>query len=53
MLCKLTPTKDLLKDTFNGVMDNTVLTEALFFLTMLYSAGKIDFSGRDGIHESS
>jgi hypothetical protein len=51
--CKLTPTKDLLKATFNGVVDNTDLTEALFFLTMLYSAGKIDFSERDDIHESS
>ena len=29
--CKLTPTRDLLNATFNGAVDNTVLTEALFF----------------------
>jgi hypothetical protein len=45
--------RDLLKATFNGVVDNTDLTDALFLLTILYSAGKSDFSGHDLIHESS
>jgi hypothetical protein len=51
--CKLTPIRDLLKATFNDAMDSTILIEALFFLIMLYSAGKIYFSGCDVIHESS
>ena len=51
--CKLTRTRDLLKATFNGVVDNTVLTDALFFLTILYNAGKRDFKGRGLIHEFS
>ena len=51
--CKLTPIRDLLKATFNGVVDSTVLTDALFFLTMLYSARKGVFNGRGVIHESS
>ena len=51
--CKLTPTRDLLKATFNGVIDNTVLIDALFFLTILYNAGKREFKGRGLIHESS
>ena len=51
--CKLTPTRDLLKATFNGVIDNTVLTYAPFLLTILYSAGKSDFKERGLIHASS
>jgi hypothetical protein len=51
--CKLTPTRDLLKATFNGVVDITILTEAPFRLTILYRAGKSDFKGRGLIHASS
>jgi hypothetical protein len=51
--CKLTPTKNLRKATFNGVIDNTVLAYAPFLLTILYKAGKIDFKGRGVIHASS
>jgi hypothetical protein len=49
---KLTPIRDLLKATFNGIVDNTDLIEALFFLTMLYSVGKIVLRGCGIIHES-
>jgi hypothetical protein len=45
--CKL-PTRDL-----SGVVKNTVLTEALFFLTILYRARKRDFNGHGLIHASS
>jgi hypothetical protein len=51
--CKLTTIRDLLKATFNGVVDNTDLTDAFFFLTMLYSVRKIVLKGCGVIHESS
>jgi hypothetical protein len=50
---KLTPIRDLLKVTFNNIVDSTDLTEALFFLTMLYGVGKIVLRGCGIIHESS
>jgi hypothetical protein len=49
---KLAPIKDLLKYTFNDVVDNTDHTDALFLITMLYSAGKSDFTGH-GLIESA
>jgi hypothetical protein len=40
---KLTHTRDLLKTTFNDVIDNTVLIDTPFLLTILYSVGKSNF----------
>ena len=37
--CKLLPTKDLRKATFNGFDQRTIATVALFFRTMLYMDG--------------
>ena len=51
--CKLTPTRDLLKATFNDIIDNTILTDASFLLTILYNVGKRYFKGRGHIPESS
>jgi hypothetical protein len=50
---QIDPIRDLLKATFNGVVDSTVLTVTLFFLTMLYNDGKSVLKGCGVIHESS
>jgi hypothetical protein len=51
--CKLTPIRDLMDATFNGIVDNTDLTESTFLSHNVIECRKIVLRGRGIIHKFS